>query len=184
MCVVGFFLGGCVAVFILVMWFLFVFFPAKGNGHKGLSVLPRELLFLSNLPPSPKAFDWYFLRDEKSSNNPASLACCRHRGCCHRLFSSAVPAAPRRGMCCLMQYYIPSVCPAQGALHCIAVLFLRKVLHQAAQGMWCWILTAGGCVVCFSGRLEIATGFFLLFSMILSILSVMAIIYFQQRLLS
>lgn len=113
--------------------------PAKGPGTKVSLFSLWSCSFSLQPPPTSKSFWLVFsLRGKGAcSNNPASLVCCRHRDCCHRLFSSAVPAALMRGMCCLMQHFIPSVCPARGAVHCIAVLFLRKVLHQAAQGMWC-----------------------------------------------
>lgn len=123
----------------VVWWFLFACFfcPVKGSGHEGLCSAPGVALFLLQLPPILKSFWLVFSLQGKGtcSDNPASLVCCRHQGCCHRLFS-AVPAALTRGMCCL-QHFIPSVCPAQGAVCCIAALFLRRVLHQAAQGMRC-----------------------------------------------
>lgn len=129
----------CVCVFFGVFFFFFSSPPCKRTRHKGLSVLSVELLFFSPASPHLQKLLAGIFSERKGRllNNPASLVCCRHRDCCHRLFSSAVPAALMRGMCCLMQHFIPSVCPARGAVHCIAVLFLRKVLHQAAQGMWC-----------------------------------------------
>lgn len=161
--------------FFLNFFFSFYFFNEKGNRHKALSPFSSGICSFSlKPPPSPKAYWLLFsLRGKGAcSNNPASLVCCRHQGCCHRLFSFAVSVAWISSMwffCSILSFppalpeglFIVSLC-------CFCVRYCIR--QQKGCGVEFKQLDVVLCI--FQADWISSMLFFLIFSVSLSILSV------------